>query len=111
MYVWVYTFEVTLSTIVLIAFLVLNLPSHISRLYLYTVTSGNGQRGPTSAELVVQHVTYALAYVHYASNFYLYAVLSRSFRNAVRRFFVSMCTNVRRCCQRTSNSSYALGNI
>ncbi len=94
------------------AFLVLNMPSHVSRLYLFAVTSGRGQRRPTYVELSVQHVTYVLAYVHYASNFYLYAALSCSFRNAARHLIGGLvadaCNSLRRLCRCSSNALDAM---
>lgn len=88
------------------AFLVLNLPSHVIRLYLFAVTSGKGQRRPTSLELNVQHFSLILAYVHYASNFYLYAALSRSFRNAARHLFSGILTDACHKLQRLCRCSF-----
>lgn len=61
-----------------VAFLIFNLPSHVIRLLLFQLGKEN------HAALLWQHVFQLAAYINYSSNFFLYAVLSQSFRAAAR---------------------------
>lgn len=81
----------------LAAFLILNLPSHVIRLHLFRLGRSD------EATLLWQHALQLIAYVNYASNFYLYAVLSQSFRTAaswrLHRARQAMLQMLCRCCQ------------
>lgn len=78
------------------AFLLFNMPSHVIRLYLFTVTSSDeptSDSGDDSSTVTLRHWQHSLqllAYANFASNCFLYAALSRSFQAAARALLLRL---------------------
>ncbi|XP_069141744.1 probable G-protein coupled receptor 139 [Argopecten irradians] len=87
-------------TLILVSttFLVLNLPSHVRRLYtliIYTTT----QQDTEMYHYLLQEITQLLYYSTFSVNFFLYALYGKHFQSSLRLMFRSLKYKI--CCHRT----------
>ena len=70
-------------------FLLLNLPSHSVKIYVFLAQLTNSQFRPPRRLIVWQEVVQILYYMNFAANFFLYCACSVTFRCALKRKLLS----------------------
>jgi len=66
-------------------FLLLNIPSHVVRVYVFFRSTVDPAYVPARLLVLVQKITQHLFYVNFATNFLLYSVSGKTFRRATYR--------------------------
>jgi len=66
-------------------FLILNIPSHAVRVYVFVMSSVDPSYVPHRLLVLVQKVIQHLFYLNFATNFLLYSASGKAFRRALRR--------------------------
>ena len=81
----------TTRTLLLVSslFVLLNLPSHSLKIYVFVAQHLDSGFSPSISLLRWQVVTQFLSYVNFSANFFLYCAFSVSFRLALKRSFLS----------------------
>ncbi|KAK3608122.1 hypothetical protein CHS0354_004779 [Potamilus streckersoni] len=64
-------------------FVVLNLPSHLFKLYITVSQKTGGERSPTYAIYLIQEITQVLFYASFSGNFFLYTLSGKQFKGAL----------------------------
>lgn len=77
--------------IVSTAFLVLNLPSHVVRVYVLLLTSSGRTEQLTWQLRQWQQLAQLVYYVNFAVNFFLYSLCGHNFRSYLRHIVCSLC--------------------
>lgn len=87
--------------VVILVFLVLNLPCHVIRLQSILRSAFDKSYVTTTNEILWQMFFQIIYYVNFSVNFVLYSVCGRSFRSALMQFPLRSCIiNCRNCCGR-----------
>lgn len=68
-------------------FVILNLPSHVYRLYTATMEMVDDLYMHDTPGMLYQQLLQFVYYINFASNFFIYNACSRTFRKALRRIF------------------------
>ena len=78
-------------------FVLLNLPSHALRFHRMLLQYFN-KHSPSQLELRIGELLEVLYYINFATNFFIYALCTRSFRVATCRMMATIMFNIRRQC-------------
>ena len=79
--------------VVSMTFLVLNLPSHVVRVYILLMTSSGRTEHVTWQLRQWQQMAQLVYYVNFAVNFFLYSLCGRNFRSYLRKVVRPPCTD------------------
>lgn len=77
--------------VVIIVFVVLNLPSHAIRVQSFFRSITESHYSVTRTEVYWQHIVQILYYINFAINFVLYSVCAKSFRHAMLQLPLTAC--------------------
>ncbi|KAL3852231.1 hypothetical protein ACJMK2_015901 [Sinanodonta woodiana] len=71
-------------------FVVLNLPSHIFKLYITILQKTDGDTSPSYTMYLIQEITQVFFYASFSCNFFLYTLSGKQFKNALCGLIRSM---------------------
>ena len=86
-------------------FLLLNLPSHIMRLYAYFMSITADRFKPTKLFALTQRLFLYVYYVNFAINFFLYSAFGRNFRYAMKHLGRNIRYRFSRCIHSRSSGN------
>ncbi|XP_033745871.1 thyrotropin-releasing hormone receptor-like [Pecten maximus] len=89
--------------VVIIVFVVLNLPSHAIRVQFFFRSITESHYVVSRTEVYWQHIVQILYYINFAVNFVLYSACAKSFRHALLRLPLASCVNGCSCVRNPFN--------
>ena len=78
-------------------FLILNLPSHIFRIYNLGMLLTSGRYRASKLEMLLQELFQLLYYTHFSVNFFLYSLCGNNFRKAIKTYICSRTVHCNVC--------------
>ncbi|OWF36356.1 thyrotropin-releasing hormone receptor-like [Mizuhopecten yessoensis] len=90
--------------VVIIVFVVLNLPSHAIRVQFFFRSITESHYSVSRTEVYWQHIVQILYYINFAVNFVLYSACAKSFRHALLRLPLASCVGDCSCVRNPFNT-------
>ncbi|XP_069101364.1 somatostatin receptor type 2-like [Argopecten irradians] len=89
--------------VVIIVFVVLNLPSHAIRVQFFFRSITESHYAVSRTEVYWQHIVQILYYINFAINFVLYSACAKSFRHALLKLPLGNCISCGSCVKNPFN--------